>query len=232
MIGCMGCPVKCNLPCSRSTACPNPVSLFVARWPLTRFACFREALPSTSFRGHAQDQRIVSGGEHARVWRLRRAIAYTLKLLGGAPVICAAIGDDGASIATAWRALASGSTRCAVPGLFTANCHITTDLDDNQITSFHAGAMFQSQVNDDCGGQHCAGHRGTGWARRHVQACAWLCVEADPFHLTPVRRCQRSRATRLPSWIGMADYLSVNDYEAEMIAQKTGRAIESSSRQD
>ena len=36
----------------------------------------------------------------------------------------------------------------AVPGSFTANCHITTDLDDNQITSFHAGAMFQSQVND------------------------------------------------------------------------------------
>ena len=58
-------------------------------------------------------------------------------------------------------------------------------------------------------------------------ACAWLCVSRS-FHLQGPRSGDASvLGDEIAELIGMADYLSVNDYEAEMIAQKTGRAIES-----
>ena len=114
----------------------------------------------------------------------------------------------------------------AVPGSFTANCHITTDLDDNQITSFHAGAMFQSQVNDVTAVDNIALGIVAPDGRDGIQACTRLCVKRS-VHLRSGPDDAGVLGRRDCQTIGMADYLSVNDYEAEMIAQKTGRAIES-----
>src|SRR2546423_13638057 len=72
-------------------------------------------------------------------------IAYTLKMLGAEPVVMATIGDDG----EAYRQRL-GKFGIAIDGLrtisdtFTAQCFITTDLDVNQITAFHADAMNHS----------------------------------------------------------------------------------------
>lgn len=156
-------------------------------------------------------------------------IAYTLKLLGGAPVICAAIGDDGAEYRDRMAGLGIGLDALrAVPGSFTANCHITTDLDDNQITSFHAGAMFQSQVNDVTAVSDIAlgivAPDGRDGMFKHARGFASKQV---PFIFDPGQAMPAFSGDEIAELIGMADYLSVNDYEAEMIAQKTGRAIES-----
>jgi sugar/nucleoside kinase (ribokinase family) len=69
-------------------------------------------------------------------------IAYNLKLLGGEPLIMATVGDDSAPYMHRLEQLAlDRRPRQDVPDTFTAQAFITTDLDDNQITAFHPGAM-------------------------------------------------------------------------------------------
>jgi adenosine kinase len=75
-------------------------------------------------------------------------IAYNLNMLGGAPVMMATIGDDGQPYRERLAQLALDSTHLrTMPGSFTAQAFITTDLDDNQITAFHPGAMGLSHHN-------------------------------------------------------------------------------------
>src|SRR4051812_7138891 len=75
-------------------------------------------------------------------------IAYNLKLLGGEPVIMATVGEDHAPYAARFDKLGIERTHVReVPGTLTAQAFITTDLDDNQITAFHPGAMTQSHAN-------------------------------------------------------------------------------------
>ena len=76
-------------------------------------------------------------------------IAYNLKLLGGEPLIMATVGDDFAAYAERLDALSIPRDYIHhVAGTYTAQAFITTDLDDNQITAFHPGAMNYSHEND------------------------------------------------------------------------------------
>ena len=75
-------------------------------------------------------------------------IAYNLKLLGGGPLILAGIRGAAEPYLYPLPGLGlSGDHRRVVPGNFTAQAFITTDLDDNQITAFHPGAMNFSHYN-------------------------------------------------------------------------------------
>ena len=156
-------------------------------------------------------------------------IAYTLNLLGGAAVICATVGDDGAEYRERMARFGIGLDALThIPGTLTANCHITTDLDDNQITSFHAGAMFQSQCIDVTSVDNIAlgivAPDGRDGMFRHARGFA---AKKVPFIFDPGQAMPAFSGDEIVELISMADYLSVNDYEAEMIAQKTGRPIES-----
>ena len=101
-------------------------------------------------------------------------IAYNLKLLGGEPLIMATIGDDSAPYLHRLKQLGLDATHVRdVPDSFTAQAFITTDLDDNQITAFHPGAMTQSHRNkvDGRAGRE-PGHHLARRPRRHAAACA------------------------------------------------------------
>ena len=75
-------------------------------------------------------------------------IAYNLQLLGGRPLIMATVGDDFAPYSTRLEKLGLSQTHIrSVSGNFTGQAFITTDLDDNQITAFHPGAMSMSHLN-------------------------------------------------------------------------------------
>src|SRR5690606_11610055 len=76
-------------------------------------------------------------------------IAYNLRLLGGAPVPVATVGEDAQDYLTRLQRLGIETRWVRVaPGTFTAQCFITTDLADNQIAAFHPGAMALSADND------------------------------------------------------------------------------------
>ena len=75
-------------------------------------------------------------------------IAYTLQMLGGDARIMATVGDDFAPYDDRLQRLGLSQDHIrTVPGSFTAQAFITTDLDDNQITAFHPGAMNHSHEN-------------------------------------------------------------------------------------
>src|SRR5688572_31346935 len=72
-------------------------------------------------------------------------IAYTLRALGGEPVVLAALGNDGAGYLERLRGLGI-DTSCVriADDTYTAQAIIITDTDNNQITAFHPGAMMQA----------------------------------------------------------------------------------------
>jgi adenosine kinase len=156
-------------------------------------------------------------------------VAYSLKLIGGAPVICATVGNDSAGYRERMEKLGIGLEALkTVADALTAQAYIMTDLDDNQITSFHPGAMFSSQLNDVTSVPNVAlgivSPDGRDGMFRHARGFA---SKKIPFVFDPGQAMPAFSGDEIVELIGLADYLTVNDYEAEMIAQKTGRAIES-----
>src|SRR5690606_37583704 len=75
-------------------------------------------------------------------------IAYNLQLLEGKPLIMATVGEDFSSY-TNWLNQHNIDTQhiTKIDASFTAQAFITTDIDDNQITAFHPGAMVESHQN-------------------------------------------------------------------------------------
>ena len=159
-------------------------------------------------------------------------IAYNLAAIGGAPVVCATVGNDSAGYRDRLRQLgvALDGVR-VVPEAYTAQCHITTDLDDNQITSFHPGAMFFSQLVDVTALEDIAlgivAPDGREGMFRHARGFA---AKGVPFVFDPGQAMPAFSGEELWELAGLADWVAMNDYEAEMFTQKTGRSIEDLAR--
>ncbi|ANQ83996.1 carbohydrate kinase family protein [Azoarcus olearius] len=155
-------------------------------------------------------------------------IAYNLKLLGSEPLIMATVGDDAGPYRERLQALGLRQDYVrGVPGTFTAQAFITTDLDDNQITAFHPGAMMQSHLND--AGQ-AEGVRlaivspdGRDGMLRHAEG---LAAAGVPFIFDPGQALPILSGDELLRCLQLATYCTVNDYEARLMSEKTGRSIE------
>jgi adenosine kinase len=155
-------------------------------------------------------------------------IAYNLKLLGGDPRIMATIGDDAGPYLTRLDALGlNRDTVREVPGTFTAQAFITTDLDDNQITAFHPGAMNHSHANSVSDAKDVSlgivapdGRDGMlGHARQFAEA-------GIPFVFDPGQGLPMFSGEELMGFLEMASYCALNDYEAQMMCERTGQRIE------
>ena len=159
-------------------------------------------------------------------------IAYNLHLLGGEPVIMACIGSDAGSYLARLDTLGLERTHVrTVPDAFTAQCYITTDLDDNQITAFHPGAMSGSPVNHvvdapDIGLAIVAPDSREGM----VQHARELADANIPFIFDPGQGLPMFTGPELMEFIDIADYLTVNDYEARMLADRTQRTFDELAR--
>jgi len=153
-------------------------------------------------------------------------IAYNLKLLGGQPVPVATVGDDAADYLERFAGLGIDTSRLRVmPGTFTAQCFITTDLEDNQIAAFHPGAMEFSAQNDLSGAQ-------ATWAIVAPDAKAGMFAHAErlraagiPFVFDLGQAMPLFDGADLDRMLSLAQVLTVNDYEAGVVEQRTGRAL-------
>jgi adenosine kinase len=151
-------------------------------------------------------------------------IAYNLKALGGEPVVMATLGDDGTLYRERLAALriACDGVR-SVPGTFTAQAYIITDLDDNQITAFHPGAMNASHANRVADVDGIAlgivAPDGREGMRAHVEQFASAKI---PFIFDPGQGMPLFSGPELIEMIDAAAYLAVNDYEARMLCERTG----------
>lgn len=155
-------------------------------------------------------------------------IAYNLQLLEGNPLIMATVGEDFGTY-TQWLNINKINIAHikTIPNSFTAQAFITTDTDDNQITAFHPGAMTESHQNsvNDAADISLAVIAPDG--RDGMFQHARECFEAKiPFLFDPGQGLPMFNGEELLQFIEMADYLAVNDYESQIIQDKTGLSLD------
>ncbi|WP_298137043.1 carbohydrate kinase family protein [Acidiferrobacter sp.] len=151
-------------------------------------------------------------------------IAYNLNALGGQALPMGTVGEDFLPYAQ-WmdRHGIARTYVTEVSGTYTAQAFITTDLDDNQITAFHPGAMAEAHRNRvaDAAGVTLGivspdGRQGMiDHARQFAEA-------GIPFIFDPGQGLPMFDGPELLSFVDQADYVCVNDYEAGLLADRTG----------
>jgi adenosine kinase len=159
-------------------------------------------------------------------------IAYSLKQLGGEPLIMAAIGSDGQDYLARVRSWnASTEYIRVVEDSYTAQAIIITDTDNNQITAFHPGAMQSAHLTtiprrDDIGVAIIAPD-GRDAMLQHADQ---LSKAGIPFVFDPGQGLPMFNGDELRDFIAKATWVAVNDYEARMLCERTGHSLESLSR--
>ena len=160
-------------------------------------------------------------------------IAYNLKMLGGEPVMMATVGDDYAPYAARFEQLRLTQQHVQhIPETFTAQAFITTDLADNQITAFHPGAMNFSHLNSvkDTSDIRLGiiAPDGRDGMMQHAREFHEAGI---PFVFDPGQGLPMYNGEELLDFIDKADYIAVNDYEGQMLQDRTGRSLESLANQ-
>jgi adenosine kinase len=154
-------------------------------------------------------------------------IAYNLRAIGGDPLVMATIGRDGGPYRERIEALGLGIEGVrTVDETYTGQAFIITDLDDNQITAFHPGAMNEShrnRVGDVAGvALGIVAPDGKQGMREHLAqfAQAGIPVLFDPGQGLPL-----FDGRELAEMIGQSTYVAVNDYEGKLLADRTGLSL-------
>lgn len=151
-------------------------------------------------------------------------IAYNLKLLGGEPLIMGTLGQDGGDYLERFAKLGLETRGIrTIADAYTAQCFVTADQDNNQINAFHPGAMQFSHENNvaDQGKLRVAiiSPDGRDGMIKHARDCAELKL---PFMFDPGQQLPMFSGDELIRFIGQAAYLACNDYEFEMVMDRTG----------
>jgi adenosine kinase len=154
-------------------------------------------------------------------------IAYNLHALGGDPVVMGTLGTDGGAYRARLRSLGIPIDGVRViDDAYTAQAFIITDHDDNQITAFHPGAMNRSHVVhvDDVAdvGLGIVSPDGKEGMKQHA---AEFAARGIPFVFDPGQGLPLFDGKELAQIIEHASYLTVNDYEAKLLADRTGWSI-------
>lgn len=154
-------------------------------------------------------------------------IAYNLKLLGGDPMPMGTVGDDFQPYAE-WMDKHGIDRTHVTPvfGSYTAQAYITTDMDDNQITAFHPGAMNEAHRNrvDAIQGAEI-GILAPDGRQAMIEHAAQYADRGIPFIFDPGQGLPMFGKEELDTFIDQATYITVNDYESRLLQEKTGREL-------
>lgn len=155
-------------------------------------------------------------------------IAYNLKLLGGDPLPMGTVGADFAPYAQWMDKHQIPRTHVLeVEETYTAQAFITTDQDDNQITAFHPGAMNQAHQN------HVVNAKGVGLGivspdgrDGMLQHASDFAEQGIPFIFDPGQGLPMFSGEDLLDFIDKASWVALNDYEAQLVCERTGKTLE------
>ncbi len=159
-------------------------------------------------------------------------IAYSLKLLGGNPLPMATVGSDGADYVARLKELGidTGFVR-EVPDAYTAQAMIMTDMDNNQITAFHPGAMMQAHITSIAPREDIKlgiiSPDGRDAMLQHAQQFRAADI---PFVFDPGQGLPMFDGKELSAFIDQASWVTVNDYEGKMLSERTGLDSQAISR--
>ncbi len=154
-------------------------------------------------------------------------IAYNLKMLGGEPRIVGVMGQDCGPYLERLQKLGISTENIMIKAdSYNAQCFVTADSDNNQINAFHPGAMSFAHENDiaKAGPARVAiispdGHEGM---LKHAETLTDLGIPImfDPGQQLPMFNCEQ-----LIDFIDKATYVTANDYEIELLMERTGLTI-------
>lgn len=151
-------------------------------------------------------------------------IAYSMKLLGAQPLPMATLGNDGDTYLQRLQDLGIATTYIKmVEDTYTAQAMIMTDLDNNQITAFHPGAMMQAHAlhvhKDPDIRLGIISPDGRDAMLLHAQQMADAGI---PFVFDPGQGLPMFDGQELRHFIELATWVTVNDYEGKMLSDRTG----------
>ena len=152
-------------------------------------------------------------------------IAYGLNLLGDRGIAMATAGQDFAPYRERMQSMGLSVDHIKiVEGTYTAQAFITTDLDDNQITAFHPGAMQQAHLNKvaDAGPAIALGIVAPDGRQAMIEHAAQFAAAGIPFIFDPGQGMPLFGGEDLRAFIRQARWVTVNDYEWGMLQQKAG----------
>ena len=156
-------------------------------------------------------------------------IAYNLRLLGEAPLVMSTVGQDFDPYAQRLATLGLDTRHVRhIEEQYTAQAFITTDIDDNQITAFHPGAMsfsHQNRIADAAGIR--VGIVSPDGRQGMVEHCRDFAAAGIPFIFDPGQGLPMFSGEELLAMSEGAAAITVNDYEARIFEQKSGRPIDS-----
>jgi adenosine kinase len=155
-------------------------------------------------------------------------IGYNLHLLGGEPEIMATVGEDAKPYLDRLAALGlAGPSIRTIPGAFTAQAFITTDLDDNQITAFHPGAMNEAHTNHVANARNpTLGIVAPDGRQAMLQHAREFHDAGIPFVFDPGQGLPMFDGAELRAFVDLAQFIAVNDYEAKLLSERTGSSLE------
>lgn len=155
-------------------------------------------------------------------------MAYTLKLLGGDPVLMATVGEDFDPYAQ-WLSDHQIDMEFVktLPGMFTAQAFITTDLDNNQINAFHPGAMSEAHQNKVTDAPDIEiGIVAPNGPQAMLDHATQFCEANIPFIFDPGQAMPLFDGEQLLNFVSQANWVIVNDYESQMLTTKTKTSLE------
>jgi adenosine kinase len=151
-------------------------------------------------------------------------IAYSLKLLGGHPLPMATVGHDGHDYLARLKGLGISTEFVkAIPEAVTALAMIMTDNDNNQITAFHPGAMDQAHQNSiSARADILLGIVSPDGRQAMLDHAAQFKAANIPFVFDPGQGLPMFDGKDLAHFIDLATWVTVNEYEAQMLSERTG----------
>ncbi len=155
-------------------------------------------------------------------------IAYNLRLLGEQPRMMATVGDDFPVYASRLDGFGLNQDFVStIDGTLTAQAYITTDLDDNQITAFHPGAMdhsHQNKVPTDAG--ITMGMISPDGRQGMIEHAQQFVAAGIPFIFDPGQGLPMFDGNDLKQFVEQATWVAVNDYEGQLLQERTGWSLE------
>jgi adenosine kinase len=151
-------------------------------------------------------------------------IAYSLNLLGGEGKAMGTVGKDFAPYAEWMDTCGLDRTHIrVVEDTYTAQAYITTDMDDNQITAFHPGAMSFSHENmvTDAEGV-TIGIVSPDGREGMIEHAVQFAESNIPFIFDPGQGLPMFDGDDLMKFVEQATWITVNDYEAQLMQERTG----------
>jgi len=154
-------------------------------------------------------------------------IAYNLKLLGGDPLPMGTVGKDFADYRQRLVTLGiSDEHILEIPELYSAQCSITTDQDNNQITAFHPGAMGEAHRNSVASASGISlGIVAPDGRDAMIQHAQDFAAQNIPFMFDPGQNLPLFSKEELMAFLDQATWCVMNDYESQLMMNTTGESI-------